>query len=75
MANRAYRLYASDGRTLFRAGIEHEPWTLRPARAEILRNTMADSAGIPLAGEPLLHCSDALDVRVWWPERVAVPTA
>lgn len=64
-----YRLYASDGRTLWRAEIEHDPWTLRRARAEILRNTMADSAKIPLAGEPLLHYSEALDVRVWWPER------
>ncbi|MDQ5858700.1 MAG: DUF2071 domain-containing protein [Acidobacteriota bacterium] len=70
-----YRLYASDGRTLFRAEIEHEPWTLRRARAEIFRNTMADSAGIALAGEPLLHYSEALDVRVWWPERVQAPPA
>lgn len=66
-----YRLYASNRGALFRAEIEHEPWILRRARAEIVRNTMADAAGIALPGEPpLLHYSEALDVRVWWPERV-----
>lgn len=71
-----YRLYASDGVTLLRAEIEHEPWTLRRARAEILRNTMADSAGIALPAEPpLLHYSEALDVRVRWPERVGATEA
>lgn len=65
-----YRLYASHRGSLLRAEIEHEPWTLRAARAEILRNTMADAAGIALAGEPLLHYSESLDVRVAWPKRV-----
>lgn len=65
-----YRLYAADGGTLLRAEIEHEPWTLRTARADVLRNTMADAAGISVAGEPVLHYSEALDVRVFWPERV-----
>jgi len=66
-----YSLYASDRDALLRAEIEHEPWTLRRARAEIHRNTMADPVRIPLVGKPLLHYSEALDVRVWWPERVA----
>lgn len=71
-----YLLYASDGDTLFRAEIEHEPWTLRRARAEIFRNTMADSAGILLPAEPpLLHYSEALDVRVRWPERAGASEA
>ena len=63
------RLYASHRGGLLRAEIEHEPWTLRAARAEILRNTMAAATGIALAGEPLLHYSESLDVRVEWPER------
>ena len=66
-----YRLYAADGEGLFRAEIEHEPWTLRRAQAEIFRNTMADAAGIALpAASPLLHYSDRLDVLARWPERV-----
>ena len=66
-----YRLYASDGAGLLRAEISHEPWTLQRARAEIHRNTMAEPLGIPLAGDPLLHYSETLDVEVFWPERVA----
>jgi hypothetical protein len=66
-----YRLYAADGDRLYRAEIAHEPWTLQRAKAEIRRNTMAQASGIELPRErPLLHFSRALDVRVWWPERV-----
>jgi uncharacterized protein len=66
-----YRLYAADRGTLYRAEIAHEPWTLQRAKAEIRRNTMAQASGIELSRErPLLHFSRALDVRVWWPERV-----
>lgn len=71
-----YRLYAAKGRELYRAEIEHEPWTLRRAGAEIFRNSMADSAGISLPAEPpLLHYSEALDVRVRWPEKVGAAEA
>jgi uncharacterized protein len=66
-----YRLYAQSGRTLYRAEIAHEPWTLQRARAEIVRNTMPSASGIELPGDsPLLHFSRALDVRVGWPEKV-----
>jgi hypothetical protein len=66
-----YRLYAADRGTLYRAEIAHEPWILQRAKAEIRRNTMAQASGIELSRErPLLHFSRALDVRVWWPERV-----
>ncbi len=66
-----YRLYASKGDALYRAEIEHEPWTLSRAKAEIHRNTMTASAGLELPAEaPLLHYSRSLDVRVFWPERI-----
>ncbi len=66
-----YRLYASKGGALYRVEIEHEPWTLSAAKAEIHRNTMAAAAGLELPAEtPLLHFSRSLDVRVFWPERV-----
>jgi hypothetical protein len=66
-----YRLYSAEGDRLYRAEIAHEPWTLQRAKAEIRRNTMARASGIELPSErPLLHFSRALDVRVWWPERV-----
>jgi hypothetical protein len=67
-----YRLYASEGGTLYRAEIAHEPWPLQPAKAEIVRNTMAQASGVELPPErPLLHFSRSLDVRVWWPEPVS----
>jgi uncharacterized protein YqjF (DUF2071 family) len=66
-----YRLYAQSGRTLYRAEIAHEPWSLQSARAEIVRNTMPSASDIELpADNPLLHFSRTLDVRVEWPEKV-----
>lgn len=67
-----YCLYAADRGKLYRAEIDHEPWTLRRAAAEIRRNTMAQASGIELPREPaLLHYAEPLDVHAWWPERVA----
>jgi uncharacterized protein YqjF (DUF2071 family) len=66
-----YRLYAERGGTLYRAEIAHDPWALQRARAEIVRNTLAQASGIDLpADPPLLHVSRTLDVRVGWPEKV-----
>jgi uncharacterized protein YqjF (DUF2071 family) len=69
-----YRLYAVARQGgLYRAEIEHAPWPLQPAEAQIERNTM--TAGLPLAlpdTAPLLHFAARVDVRVWPPE--AVPT-
>jgi uncharacterized protein YqjF (DUF2071 family) len=53
-----------------RVEIDHHPWPLQRARAEIRRNTMARSAGVELDGDPLLHFAKRLDVRVWAPQRV-----
>lgn len=65
-----YCLYTAARGEVHRVEIDHEPWPLQPARAEILRNTMAAAAGIPLSGEPLLHFAKHLAVDVWTPERV-----
>jgi uncharacterized protein YqjF (DUF2071 family) len=66
-----YCLYAENRGILYRADIAHEPWVLQRAKAEIFQNTMARASGIELPPDrPLLHYSRALDVRVWWPERV-----
>jgi uncharacterized protein YqjF (DUF2071 family) len=66
-----YCLYAADraGR-LYRGEINHPPWPLQPARAEITVNTMAAAHGIDLIGPPLFHVSRRMDVVAWWPERV-----
>jgi uncharacterized protein YqjF (DUF2071 family) len=66
-----YCLYtvARDG-GVHRVEIDHDPWPLQRARADIRRTTMAESAGISVDGDPLLHFAKVLDVRVWAPERV-----
>lgn len=66
-----YCLYTvrDDGR-VHRAEVDHDPWPLQRARAEIRRNTMAQAAGLPITGDPVLHFAKQLDVRVWAPHRV-----
>ncbi|MEK7466445.1 MAG: DUF2071 domain-containing protein [Planctomycetota bacterium] len=48
-----YCLYSTGrGRGIARADILHAPWELRPARAVVLENTMAQAAGFTLPAEP-----------------------
>jgi len=67
-----YCLYsASPSGTVYRGEIDHEPWPLQRAEAEISVNTLGDWLGIPLPGRPAtLHFSKSLDVRAWMIERV-----
>jgi uncharacterized protein YqjF (DUF2071 family) len=62
-----YCLYTvdGDGRVL-RGDIEHVPWPLQPAAAELRRNAMGGQIGVDLSGEPLLHYAALQDV-VFWP--------
>jgi uncharacterized protein YqjF (DUF2071 family) len=65
-----YCLYAADpqGR-LFRGEIQHPPWSIQLAQAEIEANSMAAAAGITLpASQPLLHFSKRQDMVAWSPE-------
>jgi uncharacterized protein YqjF (DUF2071 family) len=51
-----------------RLDIEHAPWPLQPASAEIDHNTMADAAGIALPQEkPRVLFARQLDVVAHWP--------
>jgi uncharacterized protein YqjF (DUF2071 family) len=49
---------------VFRADIFHEPWPLQPASASLAVNTMTASLGIALSGDPLLHFSQSIEVRI-----------
>jgi len=61
-----YALFAADRRGgLYRGDIEHPPWPLRPAEAEVEENTMTAPLGVALRGAPLLHFADPVDVRAW----------
>jgi len=51
-----YRLFTVSGGRVGKVEIDHPPWQLRPAAAEIHTNTMALASGIPLPDqEPLIH--------------------
>ncbi|MEX0718312.1 MAG: DUF2071 domain-containing protein [Planctomycetaceae bacterium] len=62
-----YCLYSADrrGRT-FIADVDHAPWPLQPAEAEVRINTMAAPLGIPLPrAEPLIHFARRVDAVAW----------
>jgi hypothetical protein len=66
-----FGLFALDGERLTWVAIQHAPWQLQPAEAEITANTMASSLGIELAGPPeLLQFARRTDVVAWWPRPV-----
>jgi len=62
-----YCLYSADGAgAIFRGEIDHAPWPLQRAEAEIRVNTLGDWLGIPMPGEPeTLHFAKSLDVHAW----------
>jgi hypothetical protein len=53
-----------------RQEVDHVPWPLQPAAAEIEACTMTRPLGIELAGPPLVHYAERLDVVSWLPRRV-----
>jgi uncharacterized protein YqjF (DUF2071 family) len=62
-----YCLYAADpaGR-VYRGDIDHAPWPLQPAEAEIDVNNMTAQIGLTLPDtKPLLHFARRLDVVAW----------
>jgi uncharacterized protein YqjF (DUF2071 family) len=67
-----YCLYAAAGRGhVLRQEVDHVPWPLRPAMAEVARCTMTRPIGVdPGDDPPLAHFVDRLDVVAWLPRRV-----
>ena len=66
-----YSLYVAERGKVYRADIDHVPWPLERAEAEIELNTMVAATGIRLPSEaPLLHFCRELEVRAWLPKRV-----
>ena len=45
--------------------IDHRPWPLQPAEAELDAQGMADQIGVRLEGDPLLHFSARQDTLIW----------
>lgn len=62
-----YCLYARDRREgVWRGEIDHAPWPLQPAEAELQVDGLTDGWGISLPPRaPVLHFSRRIDVRAW----------
>ncbi|QAU12406.1 DUF2071 domain-containing protein [Halorubrum sp. BOL3-1] len=59
-----YRFYtAGESGRLYVGAIDHDPWTLRPATAEISADTLFAANGFDRPdGDPLLHYAEPIDV-------------
>ena len=59
-----YRFYtAGEGGRLYVGAIEHEPWTLRPAKADVRANTLFAANGFDRPdGDPILHYAEPIAV-------------
>ena len=67
-----YCLYAVDREgQLYRGEIDHEPWPLQEAAADVQVNTLGDWLGIEMKAQPkTLHFVKSLDVRAWLINRI-----
>jgi uncharacterized protein YqjF (DUF2071 family) len=66
-----YSLYTADkAGNIYRGEIDHEPWPLQLAEADVKVNTMTAPIDVKLVGEPLLHFSKVIAVKVWGLERL-----
>ena len=64
-----FRLYAALRGRLSYAQVEHAPWPLKRARAVHLEQTLTAAARLPAPeGDPLIHYSDDIHVRVAAPQ-------
>jgi uncharacterized protein YqjF (DUF2071 family) len=61
-----YCLYAVHHDRVYRGEIHHHPWPLQPAEPQIVENSIAEAAGIPLRGAPaILSYTRQIEVLIW----------
>jgi uncharacterized protein YqjF (DUF2071 family) len=67
-----YCLYAADGTgRVYRGEIDHQPWPLQKASAEVRVNTLGEWLGLEMKGQPeTLHFARSLEVHAWLVEPV-----
>jgi hypothetical protein len=71
-----YCLYSADRKgNLYRGEIDHPPWTLSAATCQFRQNTMCQSLGIKLDGEPHLLFAQPVAVRAWTATRCLLADA
>lgn len=65
-----WRVFSAMGPLLVPTPAWHPPWPLRRGRAVLVDDELVAAAGLPAPlGEPLVHWSDGVDVRIGSPER------
>ena len=68
-----WTFYCTIGRRLYRAQIEHDAWPLARARLLHCDSWLLSACGLPpTEGEPLVHYSERVDVRMGPPRRVVL---
>jgi uncharacterized protein len=67
-----YCLYAADRhQTVYRGEIDHQPWPLQKAEAQVQCNTLGEWLRIGMRNGPeTLHFAKSLDVHAWTIERI-----
>jgi uncharacterized protein YqjF (DUF2071 family) len=66
-----FRLFSRAPAGLRSVEAEHPPWPLRRAELIEVRDSLVTAAGLPApTGEPLVHYSDGVDVRLGPPRRI-----
>ena len=69
-----WRLYASTrGGVVLTAPVHHEPWPLEAAELVSVDTGLAEAAGLPVGGEPIVHLASAVSVRVGLPRPIQSP--
>jgi uncharacterized protein YqjF (DUF2071 family) len=64
-------LYSSFGKSLAYAPVDHAPWPLQAATLVDFEDRLIEAAGYPPpAGDPLVHYSPGVDVRIGLPRRL-----
>jgi uncharacterized protein len=65
-----YCLYSVHAARLWRVEIHHKPWPLQRASCDVHANTIPESVGLTVTGQPLLHFSALQEVIGWGAETV-----
>jgi uncharacterized protein YqjF (DUF2071 family) len=64
-------LYSSFGKSLAYAPVDHAPWPLQAATLVDFEDRLIEAAGYPPPqGDPLVHYSPGVDVRIGLPRRM-----
>jgi uncharacterized protein YqjF (DUF2071 family) len=67
-----WALFSAPRSGLHHARAEHDPWPLHRARSRHVHDELITAAGLPEAeGEPLVHYSPTVEVRIGWPAATA----